>query len=100
MGPVTWILLCDVVSGDFEMGISNNQKLVATEGASTTVKSYADGKPDGKFSATFRPIIAPLLKTPNLYMISLNESYYQLRYFASILNILAECFFFDSTSCV
>merc|ERR1719230_744974 len=80
----------------------------------TEVSYKTDGKVKGKlysegtsgttavpaYSETFYQLKSALLPTPNGAVDALNVAYYGTRYLTSLFHILAECFFFEGTSCV
>merc|ERR550514_702090 len=55
---------------------------------------------DVGFARQYHQIKAPLFQVPNAYVGTLNSAYYLLRYWTSIMQVVGECFFFDSTACI
>merc|ERR1712146_221725 len=60
---------------------------------STTISAEDVG-----FGAKYYKIIEPLFKLPNSFLGS--QPYYEMRYLTSIYNVVAECLFFEATSCI
>merc|ERR1711988_427575 len=72
-------------------------------GYTLTKYSYKSVLSDGAATTSFYKIDAPLLPVPNTFIGGLQSGdagYYMIRYFTSLYSILADCFFFEGTSCV